>query len=204
MAETEQVVVDYDSFVERMRAGDERAADQLFTSIHPYIARLALQFYPNDSVAAEEVVDFTVVQMTSGILVPPGYQENGTFPHWVRRIARNHAATLARRSKFTGGSLDGPTLPHAIGRSYAAPSAEDIALGNLGLDINSVLKLLAERTRLDETTAEAFLQYFDGDLTGVQIASILGVPTSTVRSRIHRTRQVLRRVLTEQAQAEKD
>jgi RNA polymerase sigma-70 factor, ECF subfamily len=61
--------------------------------------------------------------------------------------------------------------------------------------VGSSRRLVSGLEQLDDYDREALLLYAWGDLKYVEIAQALGIPTGTVRSRIHRARRKLREAL---------
>lgn len=116
------------------------------------------------------------------------FQGDSSFYTWVYRIAVNLALSSRRRRKFTlrlqRSDRDEPLDP-ADDSSLSDPS---LPLELLERDqlIQSALNALA-----DDHRAVVVMKEFDG-LRYEEIASILGVPVGTVRSRLHRARLDLR------------
>ena len=107
------------------------------------------------------------------------------FRTWLTRIAVNAAVsrgrTAARRGTRTGLPADSPgTDP--------PPDAAPLA-GERAEAVRAAVAALPEEFR-----AAVVLKEFDG-LAYEQIAEVLGVPVGTVRSRLHRGREQLRRRL---------
>jgi RNA polymerase sigma-70 factor (ECF subfamily) len=110
-----------------------------------------------------------------------------TADAWTRQIARNEAMRAAARgSRRSGRETASSELPEAP--AYPALDALE-----LELTLRAQLALLpaADRQLLG-------LRYGD-DLTQPQIAAELGVPEGTVKVRLHRARDRLRRELLRQA-----
>jgi RNA polymerase sigma-70 factor (ECF subfamily) len=119
------------------------------------------------------------------------FEQRSAFSTWLHRIACNHAAAAGRRRRPMA-SLDAPP---AAGRPALVPVAT-------GADVSARL----EQEELARQAAAA-LQRLDGryrevvvlsDMQGTsyeEIAATLDIPLGTVRSRLHRGRLELRRLL---------
>jgi RNA polymerase sigma factor (sigma-70 family) len=98
-----------------------------------------------------------------------------------RRSERRHLRALAaaRQPELTERFVDATN-----GRIDAASARE---------------RLVAGLEQLDDYDREALLLYAWGDLTYEEIATVLGIPVGTVRSRLHRARRKLRHLLEQQS-----
>jgi RNA polymerase sigma-70 factor (ECF subfamily) len=108
----------------------------------------------------------------------------GSFEGWLWRITRNAFIDDVRRRKRR------PTVPLGDddrAGAGAAPSADEVlASTRLGEDVQEALLALPFEFR------EAVVMCDVVGLPYEEIASIVGVPIGTVRSRIHRGRRLLR------------
>lgn len=127
------------------------------------------------------------------------FQPGTSFKAWFYRIVMNQFYTSTRRRQPTTSSLDSLTDAHEILmfvrsaeagllRSDADPAATAIARMTED-DVARALATLPEEFRTVATL------YFVDDLSYQEIADILGVPIGTVRSRLHRGRQMLQKQL---------
>lgn len=105
---------------------------------------------------------------------------------WVRQIARNEALRLR-----AGERRQSDVALRAAGECTGAiPSADDHLISKVTLEQALARLTLDERRLID-------LRYED-DLAQPAIAELLGVPEGTVKVRLHRLRQRLRKVITEE------
>lgn len=107
------------------------------------------------------------------------------FSTWLFQIANNLCRDVARRHTVeTRVSESGRTLSSALhGGAAAARSAVPL---DVKLDVRR--RLLALPDRLREAIV---LRYFEG-LSEAEIASVVGVPAGTVKSRLHAAVKALR------------
>jgi RNA polymerase sigma-70 factor, ECF subfamily len=113
-------------------------------------------------------------------------REQAAWAGWIRTIARNEALRLAAER----GRVATAERPQGLEFDPGADGEEDTrALGRLSL--NGILGRFHE----DEQRLLR-MRYFD-DLTQVQIAERLGVPEGTVKVRLHRLRNRVRKLIEE-------
>jgi RNA polymerase sigma-70 factor (ECF subfamily) len=106
---------------------------------------------------------------------------------WLSRIVTNAFLDDVRRRKRRPLDLVGDDI-EAMGRG--APSADDVFAGEqLPDDVQNALRSLPEEYRAAVVLCDVV------GLTYEEIAQSLAVPVGTVRSRIHRGRSQLRKVL---------
>ena len=105
---------------------------------------------------------------------------------WVAQIARNEALRLRAGEKKQSdvATRAADDMPHST------PSGEDDLIRRVSVQQMLTALTLEERQLID-------LRYKD-DLAQPAIAELLGVPEGTVKVRLHRLRQRLRRVITEE------
>jgi RNA polymerase sigma-70 factor (ECF subfamily) len=91
--------------LERLRAGDPRAFDELVRRLHPTIVRLARTRVPSDAVA-EEVAQETWVAVLQGL---DRFEGRSSLRTWILRIAVNRAITrgIRERRSVPFASLEG-------------------------------------------------------------------------------------------------
>ncbi|MFC8517691.1 RNA polymerase sigma factor [Streptomyces sp. NPDC057257] len=186
------------SLRERIRAGDPEAFAELFDAharaVYGHAARLT-----GDAGAAEDVVSLTFLEAwrlreklrPEGVAADPGLPEGEGLRPWLygiatnvlrntRRAARRHSAALAR-------------LPERPADRDTVPDFADALVGRL----EDAERLAAARTalgRLPGPEREVFALCVWSGLSYEAAGEALGVPASTVRSRLARARQRLRRL----------
>lgn len=120
-----------------------------------------------------------------------GFEHRSAFSTWLHRIACNHAAAAGRRRRPVV-SLDAPP---ARGRPAIQPVAH-VADVSAGLEQEDLARQIAAALgRLDGRYREVVIL---SDMQGTsyeEIAATLDIPVGTVRSRLHRGRLELRRLL---------
>lgn len=188
------------SLRERIRAGDPQAFAELFgahaRAVYGHAARLT-----GDRGAAEDVVSLTFLEAwrlreklrpsAEALEADGGIPKGEDLRPWLygiatnilrntRRAARRHSAALAR-------------LPDRPADHDTVPDFADALVGRM----EDAERLAAARTalgRLRRSEREVFVLCVWSGLSYAAAGEALGVPASTVRSRLSRTRQRLRRL----------
>lgn len=158
---------------ESMRAAIEQHAAAVY--------RLALSIV-RDPALADDVVQETMIKAWR--FAPR--QSDGTVPRaWILRVARNAAISMVRSRR---DDLYGDDAPEQISALTVARAVEGrAALGDLQVALG----------RLDaDARALIVLREIDG-LTYDEIAAAMDLPLPTVKTRLFRARQVLKRALEE-------
>jgi RNA polymerase sigma-70 factor (ECF subfamily) len=174
---------DDDALVARARAGDRRALELLLDRhadrIHAVCRRIVAD--PHDALDATQEA---LIAVARGIA---RFDGTARFTTWCYRIATNAALDEVRRARRRPVAVE-PTEPVADRRDVTA--AVDARL-----DVDAALGTLAPEFRAAVVLRDLC------DLDYAEIATVLGVPPGTVRSRIARGRAALAEALGEPAAA---
>jgi RNA polymerase sigma-70 factor (ECF subfamily) len=178
--------------VERARAGERAAFDQLVSRYQRRLMRLLTRLL-NDPAEAEDVVQETFIKAYRALR---HFRGDAAFYTWLYRIAINTAKNaLLNRKRHVASQRVEPSLSRPEG------SSEDERLR----DINTPESMLASKQiaqtvnaamdalPIDLRTAIA-LREIEG-LSYEEIAQIMACPIGTVRSRIFRAREAIARKL---------
>lgn len=160
-------------------SGDAEALDRLWRAHRRWAAAVVLAHMPRDADLEDLVQDIalTIVRTISDLRDP------AMFRPWLRRIAVNAARTAGRRKSTrlrlvrpdrSGTPIDG--IPAAVG-------ADNSAEGR---------RLLELAHRLHPDYREPLLLRCVRGMSHRQIAEALGLPVTTVETRITRARKMLR------------
>jgi RNA polymerase sigma factor (sigma-70 family) len=149
--------------------GDALALDRLLDELAPYVGRLCARIAP---AAADDATQEALLAVFRGL---PSLRAPEAIMTWVRSVTVRTAIRLARQHDLevaAEGTLTG----------CDAPSLEDL------VDIDDALARLpvSQRVVLILRTREG--------LSEQEIATTLGIPTGTVKSRLHRARAAFREV----------
>jgi RNA polymerase sigma-70 factor, ECF subfamily len=103
---------------------------------------------------------------------------------WVRCLARNEALRVRAREHRRRDDV----VAHDLLEDLAAPGAHDNRLPERA----EIAELMATLSPADRRLV--WLRYFE-DLTQEKVARLLGIPEGTVKVRLHRVRDRLRRLI---------
>jgi len=162
--------------------GSAEALDQLVQRWHPRLLRYA-QFHVGSPETAADLTQETWIAIVRGVgrLADPS-----AFPAWAYRIVTNKCRDWLRRRRLERGLFAESVqqaLDHAPSRAAAGSTeaeALEKALSTLDADDRILVRL-----------------YYFEELTVSQVADIFGIPAGTVKSRLHRCRETLRKHLEE-------
>ena len=160
--------------VGRAREGDPDAWEVLIRRHRDRIYRIALRML-NDPDDAEDVTQDVAVQLLTALA---GFAGGSSFTTWLYRIVINRSLNHRRRRR--------PTRPIVESDHPVSAGPEQAVLARGRMEAATVsLAALPSPLRV-----ALVLHEMEG-LTYQEIATILDVPESTVRGRIHRARRVL-------------
>ena len=176
--------------VERARRGDREAYEALMRRKVAAMLRTALAVLGHEADAQDAVQDALLAAWRR----LPSLREPDRFDAWLGRITINACRMALRRRRGvreiamtdgevlragTGATRD-PADPATSGFDAASVSADafDRAFGRLAIDKRAIL----------------VLHHLDG-LSVAEIGALLGVPTGTVKSRLHHARLALERAI---------
>jgi RNA polymerase sigma factor (sigma-70 family) len=156
--------------VSAAQQGDALALDGLLDELAPYVRRLCARIAP---AAADDATQEALLAIFRGL---PSLRAPEAIMTWVRSVTVRTAIRLARQHDLEVHA-DGTTLMGHYASSLEGLVDIDDALARLPVSQRVVLVL---RTR-------------EG-LSEQEIATTLGIPTGTVKSRLHRARAAFREV----------
>jgi RNA polymerase sigma-70 factor (ECF subfamily) len=167
--------------IRRMRRGDEAALEVLYARYGGLLYTLALRIV-RDPELAREVLQDALLRAWDGRETYDAAR--GRVPWWLMRIARNRAVDMLRSRPHQARLREGAPLDAR--RPVTPAPAEDVALRHA---IDRALTGLSAPQR-----AAIELAYYEG-LTQSEIATRLGEPLGTIKSRTREAMERLRRLL---------
>ena len=164
------------SLVERLRAGDPIAARLLESDFRPAIVRFAYG-YLGDAAAAEDAAQDVFVKALSATSVPESIRP------WLYRITRNHCLNLLRSRRVRAEE----SFP-------SRPPFADSRTGHLTrlVRAENQAQLLERIGRLTHDQREVLELRYGEDLGREEIALVLDLPPSVVKSRLYEAMKRLR------------
>lgn len=174
-----------EQIVERALGGDREAFGEIVRRWERKI--FALAFGMLDS--AEDARDATQETFIAAFRNLGGFRGDAKVSSWLHRIAINQCITRRRRAKVRGEtSLEAETEER--GAQFASPAKESPALSAEERE-RSVAVRRAVNALPPELRSVVVMKEFE-DLTFQEIADTLGVPLSTVKSRLYTALKQLR------------
>ena len=174
------------ALIQRALAGDEDAFTSLVSKYEKQVHAYALQ----------EIGDFHIAQDITQETFLEVYQKLGTlkdpakFSTWLYTIVKNLCIAWYRKNRFLPESLEEIYISKIETDTYSRYVASEHAKATAYTRRNLVKKLL---TKLKESDQEIItLHYFDG-MTTAEIETYLGIPENTIKSRLYRVRQRLKK-----------
>lgn len=164
-----------------IRKDPESGAKRLVSEYGDRLFATALLLCRNDH-DAEELVFRTFDQAIRKIA---RYQTTGAFFNWLYTILLNFRRMDVRKRRVelvpVGGSFDLPECPDPLFVELAADAGADALRAAIG-SVSEPLRFVVKRRYFDAKPVE-------------EIARELGVPAGTVKSRLHKAREVLHGLL---------
>jgi RNA polymerase sigma-70 factor (ECF subfamily) len=171
--------------VDALRRGAPGAADALVEAYGSRIYRNVNRILANRA-DAEEVVQDVLLTIVRRI---HSFGGRSTFATWVHRVATNTAlARLRRRRRDDVHAAAVPTLPVLLGGPVTGAD-EDLTRRELGNVLERAIETLPEPYRLP-----LVLSQLEG-LSTAAIAARLGLGRAAVKSRVYRSRLLIRQCL---------
>lgn len=180
MEKTPERVLD-EYLVSLSRAGSVEALDGLARRWTPRLMRYAARVLGGSGEAdetARDVVQETWIGVIRGL---GGLRDPAQFPAWIYGIATRKCADVIRANQRRRRFDDSGAAGSSGGQPYVAPEQQ--------IDLATAIRGLPPMHR-------AVVHLFYGeDLRVEEIASVLGIPAGTVKSRLHHAREALRHQL---------
>jgi RNA polymerase sigma-70 factor (ECF subfamily) len=168
-----------DPLVERARNGDTAAFESLYRAHYRRVYAVALRF-ARDRERAEEIAQDAFVRAWRSL---PSFNGNSRLSTWLHSVAVNaaldRARSKARREARVEAGVDLDRYAAEVGR--AMPTAD--------LDLERAVAALPDGAR-----EVVILHYIEG-YPCAEIAERLGIVEGTVKSQLHRARQLLKEAL---------
>ena len=164
------------------QAGSTDALDGLARRWTPRLLRYATRVLGGSTESAETARDVVQETWLGAIRGLRGLRDPAQFPAWVYGIATRKCAD-AIRANTRRRRLDARVAADDAGGQWASPTSEQ------QIDLATAIRGLPPMHR-----AVVHLFYRE-DLKVEEIASVLGIPAGTVKSRLHHAREALKRQL---------
>lgn len=160
----------------RAGGGDMAAFEEIYRLASSFVYSVAFRITRSHA-DAEEITQEVFIKMHEAL---PRFEFRSSCKTWLYRIAANAAISRCRKGARES-SLAGKYREHLEVAAQQSPAAEDINEKTVG----ALLSALDDGQR-----ACVVLREMEG-LSYEEIAEILHIPLNTVRSRLHRAREVM-------------
>lgn len=170
--------MDQQALVERARRGDRIAFAELVRACGARLdatARLILR----DPDLAQDAVQETLIRAWRGL---PGLRDPGVFDHWLHSLVAHACIDIVRKRRRRVIEVE-LTAMFEPGRADGTAQIVDRDLIDRAL------------SRLEPEARAVVVLHFYLDLPLPRVADLLGIPTGTAKSRLHRSLGMLRSVM---------
>jgi RNA polymerase sigma-70 factor (ECF subfamily) len=173
--------------VRRAQNGDQLAFAELVRRHSAQVFRLAVSILGREFIPeAEDVTQEVFIKVHQAI---QSFRGDAEFSSWIYRITFNKAVNLKARVRFRSPHAEEAVLYHAVTPELGPDRQVETAERD---------HALAEYIRmLPEVYQSALRLHYWLDAGVGEAAALLGVPENTVKSYLHRARQLLRGMLKE-------
>jgi RNA polymerase sigma-70 factor (ECF subfamily) len=186
---------DEKAIVERLQARDERAFNELVRQFERRVFGLVFRMLGNRE-EAEDLAQEVFVQVFKAI---DQFRGESKLSTWIYRIAinlcKNRNKYLQRRHAHQQDDIE------ALGDRAPMSSAKGTTSGSIARPDDMLVGLQVERVvqdaiqQLEEDFREVLILRDVEDMSYEEIGEITGLPSGTVKSRIHRARERLREAI---------
>jgi RNA polymerase sigma factor (sigma-70 family) len=192
VAELERVsgTDDESVLIGRCQGGDRQAFEALFHLYRDDVFRFSY-LVVRDASLAQDVVQEAFLKVFRSI---EKFQFRSSFKSWLYRVAVNEAITLLRRRKVKE-DLD-PTPDSQ--RAQSAVGARDWQPEEAALESEERAALRSAIGQLDPVHRTVVVLKYFHEFSDTEIAAVIGCPAGTVKSRLHRARELLRHAMARQ------
>lgn len=171
--------------IKAAQAGDEQAFAKLFRRYKRFVEHLLYQ-YLNDVDEAKDVCNIVFLKVHSKL---SKFKTFDSFGGWLRilttRTAIDYLRSIDKKRKVTGEVIE-----DRLSETIASDESEDGLVNHM-----TYVKLLKFFDTLPAPTRKVCLMFYEENLTIVQIAARLRMPTGTIKAMLSRTRTKMKNYL---------
>ena len=178
--------------IRQVLAGDDQAFDELMQRYRQSVYNLVYRMI-EDPQEAEDIVQETFIKAFNALAT---FNEEYAFSTWLFKIATNHCIDTLRKKKLRTFSLDTPirTKEGDVSRDYADESYSPERFTISSEHTNIILDAVDD---LPEKYRTVINMRHREDRSYEEISQILKIPIGTVKARIFRARELLKKILKE-------
>lgn len=191
VAELEPVSYGHDEeilLIERCQAGDRLAFEEIFSLYRDDVFRFSYLVVRDNSLA-QDVVQEAFLKVFRSI---EKFQFRSSFKSWLYRVAVNEAITILRRRKV---KEDLEPMPDVSRERTAAYAQRDWQPEEAALESEEREILRWAIGQLDPVHRSVVVLKYFHEFSDTEIGAVIGCPPGTVKSRLHRARELLRNAM---------
>ena len=174
------------ALIQRILAGDENAFESLIRKYQKQVHAQALRSI-NDFQIAEDIVQETFVQVYQQLET---LEDPKLFPKWLYVIVNRRCIAWLRKNRLQTQPLEETDISEIETEAYSQYVAEEHAKTTAEAQRDLVKKLL---TKLKESDREVITLHYFEEMSSSEIGEFLGVSENTIKSRLRRARQRLKK-----------
>ncbi len=174
------------ALIERILAGDEAAFESLIRKYRKQVHAQALRNI-NDFQIAEDIEQETFLQVYQKL---DTLEDPTLFPKWLYVIVDRRCIAWLRKNSRQTQPLEETDISEIETEAYSQYVASEHARTTAEAQRDLVQKLLA---KLKESDREVITLHYFEEMTSSEIGTFLGVSENTVKSRLRRARQRLKK-----------
>lgn len=179
------------ALIARCQHGDRAAFEELFYLYRDDVFRFAY-LVVRDASLAQDVVQEAFLKVFRSIVK---FQFRSSFKSWLYRVAVNEAITLLRRRKVREDLEPAPETTHSNGLTSVAREWQP---EEAALESEERRMLRWAIGQLDPVHRSVVVLKYFHEFSDTEIAAAVGCPAGTVKSRLHRARELLRNTMARQ------
>ena len=174
------------ALIQRILAGDENAFESLIRKYQKQVHAQALRQI-NDFQIAEDIVQEAFVQVYQQLET---LEDPKLFPKWLYVIVNRRCIAWLRKNRLQTQPLEETDISEIETEAYSRYVAAEHAKTTAEAQRDLVKKLLA---KLKESDREVITLHYFEEMSSSEIGEFLGVSENTIKSRLRRARQRLKK-----------
>lgn len=174
------------ALIQRILVGDETAFESLIRKYKQQVHAQALRQI-GDFQIAEDIVQETFLQVYQKL---DTLEDPKLFPKWLYVIVHRLCIAWLRKNRLQTQPLEETDISEIETEAYSRHIAEEHARTTAEAQRDLVKKLLA---KLKESDREVITLHYFEEMTSSEIGEFLGVSENTIKSRLQRARQRLKK-----------
>lgn len=183
-----------DQLIQHAAQGDQQAFRQLWEAHHAVAMAAALRLC-HQRAMAEEITQGAFVLAWRGL---PRFQPGSPFRPWFMRILYRHALDVMEKQRV----YQRPVSLDEIIKAEGLQGIESTNQADLQEQVAQREEIRRALAMLKPDVRRVVVLRYGADMTEADIAAALGWPIGTVKSRLNRAREQLRRLLADDRESE--